>query len=243
MSTDFSTFIGVDAGPGRRPFTYLAIDAHCQLLSLGSGDAVDILSFAAGQSSALLAVSPPAWMNLEPQTHPAAKKHPANSLGFYLNQHPLDFGLDASAASGVSAPPDLPIYFRPSFSFVSQLQSIGFTPSPAGEDCPRQWLETQAEACYTRFLGLEPFTAGTLEGRIQRQLVLADQELPVPDAMDFFEEITRHRLLHGILPIEKILPQPELNAWVAAFIAWLTCHEPAQVQTLPGAVILPKTKE
>jgi hypothetical protein len=239
MPTDFSTIIGVDAGSGRKPFTYLAIDAHCQLLSLGSGDAVDILSFAAGQSSALVAISPPPWMNFDPHAEPASKKHPSNSLSFYLDQHPLDFELESTPSAALSTPPDLPLYFRPAFSFVSQLQSIGFSVYPDAHDCPRQWLETQAEACYTSFLGLAPFSAGTLEGRIQRQLVLADQELDVPDAMDFFEEITRHRLLRGILPIEKILSQPELNAWAAAFTAWLTCHEPTRIHTLHGSVILP----
>ena len=74
-------------------------------------------------------------------------------------------------------------------------------------------------------LGLPPFAYGTLEGRIQRQLVLSNQELDVPDAMEFFEEITRYKLLHGVLPADNILPQPELDAWMAAYVAWLACHE------------------
>jgi hypothetical protein len=38
-----------------------------------------------------------------------------------------------------------------------------------------------------------PLRKDTLEGSLQRQLVLGMCNLPVPDAMLFFEEITRHR--------------------------------------------------
>ena len=39
--------------------------------------------------------------------------------------------------------------------------------------------------------------------------------------MEFFEEVTRHRLRHGILPLEKLYTPGELDALTAAYLAWL----------------------
>jgi hypothetical protein len=82
-----------------------------------------------------------------------------------------------------------------------------------------------ADAAFWSLLGVAPLPTGTLEGRIQRQLALLDEGLHVPDAMDFFEEITRYKLLKSILPTKDIFPQPEINAWIAAYTAWLADHD------------------
>ncbi len=43
----------------------------------------------------------------------------------------------------------------------------------------------------------------------------------IKDPMEFFEEITRHRLLKGVLPEEFIYSAEELDAMVAAFTAYM----------------------
>jgi len=84
-----------------------------------------------------------------------------------------------------------------------------------------------------------------LEGRLQRQIALYDRKVDVPDAMRFFEEITRHRLLKGVLPVEMIYSAGELDALVAAYTAWLAALHPDQVTLLgdpqEGQVALPGT--
>ncbi len=68
-------------------------------------------------------------------------------------------------------------------------------------------------------------------------------DLAVPDAMQVFEEITRYRLLHGVLPVDGLLPQPELNAWIAAHVACLASTQPEALrpvnQDQGGCVYLP----
>ena len=59
MGQTFSTFIGIDAALRRKPFTFVAIDTSRKLQVVGSGDAVDVLSFIAGLTDALVALSPP----------------------------------------------------------------------------------------------------------------------------------------------------------------------------------------
>ena len=229
MSPVFSTFIGVESGSWRRPFTYIALDSGRNLLAVGSGSPVDILAFAFGQSSALLALSPP----LRPyHFHPAGPESGLVSVSSYLPQTVRDHSREPAAPS--PAPAGLPAWLRGCFALLERLNEFGYTPFPADE-APRQWLEVQSEAAFHALLGLPPFQAGTLEGRIQRQLVLADQDLDVPDAMDFFEEITRHRLVHGILPADKVLPQSELNAWMAAQLAWLAANQPDALAPISGS--------
>ncbi|MGZ9226270.1 MAG: hypothetical protein ACXW4M_12030, partial [Anaerolineales bacterium] len=74
--------------------------------------------------------------------------------------------------------------------------------------------------------------------RIQRALVLYDQGLQINDPMEFFEEITRYKLIQGILPLENLYASKELDALVAAYIAWMTVNKPGQF-IIQGEFILP----
>jgi hypothetical protein len=221
---DFSTFIGVNAGNGRKPFTYVALDQNRRQLAVGGGSPVDVLSFAAGQPSALIGLSTP----LRPGSLKLAQPEEPPLPIFRLSKL-RQFQLDLTGESHPDPGADLPAWLSASFGLVSQIQALGYKLFPE-EGQPHQWMETPAESGFTSLLGLQPFEGASLEGRIQRQLVLFDLELDVPDAMDFFEEITRFRLLHGHLPYEKVLPLAELNAWLAANTAWQAVHQPAQVR-------------
>ncbi len=90
-------------------------------------------------------------------------------------------------------------------------------------------MEAPAEVGYWSLLETLPFPALTLEGRLQRQLVLHDEKLPVADPMDFFEEVTRFKLLKGILPVKDIYSPAELNALLAAYTANLAVYDPARL--------------
>lgn len=69
--------------------------------------------------------------------------------------------------------------------------------------------------------------------------------LPVPDAMLFFEEITRHKILESALPLDNVYSNEELNALAAAYTAWLAAHEPEKVIKVghqdEGYIFLPDT--
>jgi hypothetical protein len=82
-----------------------------------------------------------------------------------------------------------------------------------------------------------------LEGRLQRQLVLYEQGLGIRDPMDFFEEITRYKLLKGILPIDQIYTIEELDAIAAAYTAYVFGRHPERTIKLgdpdEGQVVLP----
>jgi len=65
------------------------------------------------------------------------------------------------------------------------------------------------------------FSRQSLEGRLQRGLILYDEGLRIPEPMEFFEEITRHKLLQGVLPSEYIYSPRQLDALMMAYVSWM----------------------
>jgi hypothetical protein len=242
MAETFQVFLGVDITSGPRPVTFVALDPDEKALAIGEGDLPDVLAYAAGQQAgALVAVNAPGRPNngrmALAEVRQALKPEPERGKWKTLRQ--ADYELISLGASlpqtPASAEHSMP-WMKRGFTLVERLEELGyrtFTAQPAGEEAvpsPRRWLEAQADAGFWSLLGVNPLQSGTLEGRIQRQLVLADEDLDVPDAMEFFEEITRFKLLKGNLPLKYVLSQGEINAWLAAHTAWLAAHEPKRVR-------------
>jgi hypothetical protein len=168
---------------------------------------------------------------------------------------------------------DCPGWMRMGFALYDRLESLSYSPYPAQETRSQtaglqstglqeqpaqaqlglglkvsqaaylQWLEVYPHACFCALLGVTPFPKHTLEGRIQRQLALHEQDLHIPDPMRLFEEITRHRLLQGQLPLQDLYSPGELDALVAAFTAWKAANQPDEVTMLgdpqEGQMVLP----
>jgi len=121
--------------------------------------------------------------------------------------------------------------------FYEQLGKLSFRPYPTKNET-RQWFKVDADRSFATLLQKKLLSRRTLEGRIQRALVLYDQGLQINDPMEFFEEITRYKLIQGILPLENLYASKELDALVAAYIAWMTVNKPGQF-IIQGEFILP----
>ena len=105
-------------------------------------------------------------------------------------------------------------------------------------DGPYRWIETDSQKCFQALCDKDLLPRRTLEGRIQRDLILYDEGLQIEDPMEFFEEITRHKLMQGILPLETLHSSKQLDALVAAYVAWRAIQR-ASLVTLTGNFILP----
>jgi hypothetical protein len=103
---------------------------------------------------------------------------------------------------------------------------------------PKQWMETEAQDCFHALSGHKLLPHRALEGRLQRSAILYEQGLRITDPVDIFEEFTRYKLIQGILPLEKLPSARELDALVAAYLAWMSANRAAKIVP-KGEFVLP----
>jgi hypothetical protein len=256
MNNMYRVYLGIDVGIGPKPVTFVALDPGQQALAIGEGDVADALAYAAGQNTgALVAVNAAARPNQGRMTRPDVRRGltPPPPKGKFTALRQVEYELITAGIEIPETPTSpeksLP-WVRRGFSLVEKLAAIGYQPFPCDGSEPtgsRLWLETNANAGFWSLLGVVPLETGTLEGRIQRQLALRDEQLEVPDAMDFFEELTRFKILKSNLPTKYIFSQPEINAWLAAHTAWLLANQPERIQKYgepeEGFIFLPLKSE
>jgi Protein of unknown function (DUF429) len=242
-----TSFIGVDPTAGKRPIVYAALDSELHLLALGKGDLDQVLAFIAGHQQAYVAVCSPRRPGKRVMEIPEIREQisPVPRPGRWTKFRLAEYQLRKRHISIHQTPveeQDCPNWMKVGFNLYSRLEGLGYQYFPAHES-RHQLLEVYPHACYTVLLGLVPFPKSTLEGRIQRQLVLYDQQLNVPDPMRLFEEITRYRLLKGILPVEHLYSPGELDALVGAYTACIAATRPEQTTLIghpdEGLVVLP----
>jgi hypothetical protein len=247
MLFDTNIFVGVDPSGGRKPFTYAALDHNGKLVALNSCEVEDMLAFLGGQRGALMAVSSPprpskglvrqedVRQNLPPL------RISGRSLDMRMAEHQLrEHGINISLTP--SRKELCPNWVQAGFDFYHRIAALGFQPFSTPE-ATHQWIETHPHACFCVMLGQNPFSRSTLEGRLQRQLVLYEQGLGIRDPMDFFEEITRHKLLKGMLPTEQVYTVEELDAIAAAYAAYVAGRYPERIMKVgnpdEGQIVLP----
>ena len=250
MSEKSPVFVGVEvlrsAGRQSRAYVYAALAEDRELIALGRGDRNEVLAYLGGQAAAHIAITTPRTPNSgivnDPEAYPEGRKPPTRRVSarlceYLLGQEGLPIESTPEKVKGC------PRRVRQGFDLHRKIAAFGYTPYP-DQESDRLLLETHAEGIFWRWLGGKRPLPDSLEGCIQRQLILFDQKLPVPDAMDFFLEVTRHKLIQGELPDQDILAFDELNALAAAQVAWMAAHHPDQIDLVgdpaEGQIALPK---
>lgn len=240
-----SVYVGVDTASGHKTFTYAALDRDLNLIALADAEMEEVMAFLGGQKSATVAVNAPSHVNsglvrkkLEQQS---LTPHQLRGVDIRVAEHELrERGM---AVSGTGAREGLcPAWVQVGFALYRKLSNLGFKSYPE-ESASHQWLETHPHACFCVLLGRSPLPKPTLEGRLQRELILYERGVRIKDPMIFFEEITRYKLMNGILPLELVHLPEQLDALVAAYTAWLAMEKPAELTRIgnqeEGFIILP----
>ena len=245
-----TTFIGIDPTAGKRPMAYAALDRDLRTLALGEGDLDAVTAFVGGQQAALVAINAPSQPNQGLMKRPELREslrpvpYPGRWEGFQvaeylLSQHKIRIPRTKAKVE------NCPVWMQMGFQLYKRLAGLGFQPYLT-PDAPCQVMEVYPHAAYTVLLNSSPFPKNSLEGRLQRQLLLHNQGLHVPDPMRVFEEITRFRLLQGILPLDDLYSPRELDALVAAFTAWVAGTSPEGITAIgdpeEGQIILPSAE-
>ncbi len=236
-----TTFIGIDLSAGKRPLTFAVLDQQGDQLALGQGSPEEVLAYAAGQENAVVAVNGPRRPNQGWMANEEFRQglNPVPKPGRWDRWRVVEYELRMRGLKARRTPADpanAPGWIQRGYNLFRQLEKQGFTPfDPQQEmEVPPSHLsiEVYPHAVYSALLGRRPFLKKTLEGRIQRQLVLYIQDVDVPNPMRIFEEFTRHRMLQGILPDEGLYSAQELDALAGAFTAWTVSKSPEHVTML-----------
>lgn len=240
-----SVFAGISPSVHQKSFTYAALDKGLNLLALAEGGLDEVVAFLAGQQSAVAAVNAPSGLNRglaggEKKEMFKPKKEQETG-GYRLGE--VELRARGIAVRGTPAALSAcPEWMKAGISLHRKLEKAGFAKYPAeAEDF--QVFETNSHACYCVLAGEAPLSKTSLEGKIQRQLLLYENGLGIKDPMDFFEEITRHKMLKGNWPVELLYQPNQLDALVAAFTAWTVIQKPGLALSLgdpkEGMIFLP----
>ena len=246
MFHDNRVYIGVDPATGRKDFTYAALDGELNLITLADADMDDTLAFLGGHKSASVAINAPSRVNrgLVKKKLEESSLTPGQTFrGVDMRLVEHDMRARGISVTGTPSREELcPAWMQVGFAFYRKISKVGFE-LHGKKDATHQWLETHPFACFCTLLERVPFPKPTLEGRLQRQITLFDKGLHITDPMDFFEEITRFKLMQGILPTDILYTPDQLDVLVAAYTAWLAFNRPEEATKLgeisEGQVVLP----
>lgn len=246
MNSSGSAYIGIDPAAGVKDFGYAVLDGNLGLVTLAEADMEEMVAFLAGQEAAFVAVNAPAGVNrgLVKNKLAAAGSGPRRAVrGVDIRLAEYELRERGIAVAGTPAREEYcPSWMQAGFALYEKLSRSGYKPFPSdGAGC--QVLETHPFACFCVLAESIPFPKPTLEGRLQRQLILNDRGLRIKDAMVFFEEITRFKLMRGLLPKDVLYSAEQLDVLVAAYTAWLSDKHPGEVTRVgdkeEGQIILP----
>jgi len=239
------TYVGVDPTAGRFPFGFAALNQERKLTVLAAGDLNDVIAFLTEQKACVVAInSPPrpnhglVRKNLEKQnlTRGQLRGSDMRQAECELREHGINVSPTPARIEAC------PAWMQMGFNLFRRLDEVGFKQYPA-EKAPQQWLETHPHAAFCALLGQIPLSKPTLEGRLQRQIALYEQGIGMKDPMEFFEEITRHKLLHGAFPMEIVYSAEELDTLMAAYLAFCMVNSPQETiligNSQEGQIALP----
>ncbi len=232
MNLNETIYIGIDPTSGEKDFNYAVLDSNLNQVALAGISMEEMIAFLERQTSALVAVNAPSGVNrgLVGDKRSLERSASGGTLhGANIRLSEYELRRRGIAVAGTPSRKELcPTWMQVGFSLYGELSKIEYKPyKPDG--APRQVLETHPFACYCVLAEGIPFPKPTLEGRLQRQLILNDKGLRIKDAMDFFEEITRFKLMRGILPKDILYSPEHLDVLIAAYTAWLLAHHPEDV--------------
>lgn len=249
MTLPNTLFIGVDVqvetGQVRQSLTLAVLDDRLRLVNLTHTGLEEWKTYMGGLETAWVGVNAPRSLakGLMKQHGVRQNLNPQPKGGRWANFRVCEYLLRARGlpVAGTGETGER-AWVKMGLQVFTILSELGFAVDPS-EGTARQSLEVYAQGAYAVLLGLAPFQRGTLEGRLQRQLILSEQRVKVTDPMNFFEEITRHRLRQGILPLKGIYTNGELDALMAAYVSYMSATHPTQVEWvgLPedGQVVIP----
>ncbi len=247
MDLSITHYIGMEITGARGNLTCAILDDSHRILFRGELTFDEFQQKLNESSVAIAAITSPITLNEGLMANPASQPtlFEPRQTKRYANIRLCEYELFSRGFTATRTPSNLdqctPALQR-ALRFSSEMAALGFQrwPSPGAE---KQVMEVHPDAAYAALLGSKLNSPKSLEGRLQRQLLLQEEHLNVRDPMTFFEEITRHKIKTGQLPEGIVYSAAELNALIAALTARCAYKNPTGVTLLgdvnEGRIVLP----
>lgn len=231
-------YLGIDPTAGRRPLNYALLDSKLNIVAEAGGHADDLLRAIEPFPDILCALDAPLMPNQGLLSDPARRAEaglpPKKTT--YAQYRVCEYQLKSRGINLYNTPAEsetAPKWMQAGWALYGQLREMGFETFAPGSPAPRQFFEVHPHATFTTRLGHVPYRKDTLEGRLQRQLLLLDEGVHLADVMEVLEEMTRHHLLSGTLELRGLRSHDELDALAAALTAFYAHAKPNEI-TLVG---------
>ncbi len=241
-------YLGIDPTAGRRPLNYALLDSKLNIVTEGAGQPDDLLRAIEPYPDILCAVDAPLLPNKGLLCDPAKRAElglPPNKTT-YAQYRVSEYQLKSRGINLYSTPAETlaaPKWMQAGWLLYEQLREQGFETFAPGSPAPRQFFEVHPHATFTVRLGHVPYRKDTLEGRLQRQLLLYEEGVRVSDALEVLEEITRHHVLCGTLELRGLYTHDALDALAAALTAYYAHTKPKEItlvgDPIDGQIVVP----
>jgi predicted nuclease with RNAse H fold len=230
-----SVFIGVNPTAGKRPIKYAALDSRKRLIVHEHGDLEQVLAFLASFETALVAIDGPQGLNQGLMRNPEIRRSFGLQPGgrTWSQWRVCEYELRRRNIRLYNTPDRLAQtknWDQVAIALFRRAQDMGYRLFEKSQSTTqRMLLEGRAHTGYATLLERRPFLKDTLEGRLQRQLILFIEGLDIPNPLKALEEVTRHHLLSGDLPLHDLCDPEGLDTLITAYIAYLAGREPDRV--------------
>jgi hypothetical protein len=228
-------FVGIGPTAGKRPMQCAVLDTDLKVQVLEAHDLEDMLALVAGLDSSLVAIGSPQGPNKGLMTQPEIRRRYNLRPGgeTWAKWRICEYELRRRNIRMHNTPgrkEDAPRWVQNGYDLYSRLAKMGFHQLQPDEPVQLPgMLEVLPHACYSVLLERRPFLKNSLEGRLQRQLVLYLEGIDLQNPIRTLEEITRHHLLSGHLPLDGLHSTEELDALVSAYTAYLGMTNPERM--------------
>ena len=241
-------YIGIDPTTNRRPMDYAILNQDLDLVARGQGKLNEVVDVVRAYASAVVAIDAPQSPNGGHMANPDRRAQlglpPASTK--WANYKVCEYELRRRGIKLYNTPGEieaLPKWMKLGLELYDALRKEGYQAYQPGSVAPKQYLEVHPHATYTVLLGHIPMRKDSLEGRMQRQLLLYREKVEVPDPMEVLEEITRHHLLEGALSLPQLYTHDELDALSSAYTAQVAARHPERATCVgdpaEGQIIVP----
>ncbi len=246
--TNEAVFIGIELAGGRS-ITYAVLNARLQIEKKGVLPLDDLVEAILTYPLAVCAVNAPIGPSRGLLSDPNIRERLGldPELATFTQHRVCEYELKRRGLNIYNTPSDpltAPHWMQVGWQLYNRLRRAGYVEYPRSGT--RRMLETYPPAAFATFAGRRPYSKRSVEGRLQRQIILDEAGVKVPNAMNFLEEWTRHRIMTGQLNVDRtdqLFAPNTLDALIAAYTAYLVENEPLRTiaigDVLEGQIVLP----